>query len=205
VQQTPAQPGSPAATTQPAPYAVPVSSIPRTADEVNATRIKIEDLKTQLQDFAERRNSVASQLRRADIDARPGYQGRLANLDENINLLQNQIAQSSLALAQAPAPAVVAATVLAGGVSFPASGVARTVVPMMLAFSVVIVSLTFARMVWRRRSARPALAADPAGSQRLDQIQQSVDAIALEVERISEGQRFVTKVLADRENVALPR
>jgi hypothetical protein len=29
----------------------------------------------------------------------------------------------------------------------------------------------------------------------MDQLQNAVDAIALEVERISEGQRFVTKVL----------
>ncbi len=32
----------------------------------------------------------------------------------------------------------------------------------------------------------------------LQQITQSVDAIAIEVERISEGQRFTTKMLADR-------
>ncbi len=32
----------------------------------------------------------------------------------------------------------------------------------------------------------------------LQQISQSVDAIAIEVERISEGQRFTTKLLADR-------
>jgi hypothetical protein len=35
--------------------------------------------------------------------------------------------------------------------------------------------------------------------QRLAQLQQSVDAIAVEVERIAEGQRFNTKLLADGE------
>ena len=34
--------------------------------------------------------------------------------------------------------------------------------------------------------------------QRLDQISASVDAIAIEVERISEGQRFTTKMLAEK-------
>jgi hypothetical protein len=34
--------------------------------------------------------------------------------------------------------------------------------------------------------------------QRLERIEQAVDAIAIEVERISEGQRFTTKLLADR-------
>jgi hypothetical protein len=34
---------------------------------------------------------------------------------------------------------------------------------------------------------------------RLDRIERSVEAVAIEVERISEGQRFVTKLLAERE------
>ena len=34
--------------------------------------------------------------------------------------------------------------------------------------------------------------------QRLKRIEQAVDAIAIEVERISEGQRFTTKLLSDR-------
>jgi hypothetical protein len=33
---------------------------------------------------------------------------------------------------------------------------------------------------------------------KIAQLQQSVDTIALEVERISEGQRFTTKLLAER-------
>ena len=33
---------------------------------------------------------------------------------------------------------------------------------------------------------------------RLERIERGVESIALEVERISEGQRFVTRVLADR-------
>lgn len=35
---------------------------------------------------------------------------------------------------------------------------------------------------------------------RLHHLEQAVDAIAIEVERISEGQRFTTKLLTDREN-----
>ncbi|HET7551020.1 MAG TPA: hypothetical protein VFK04_07005 [Gemmatimonadaceae bacterium] len=34
--------------------------------------------------------------------------------------------------------------------------------------------------------------------QRLEQLQQSMDSVAVEVERISEGQRFTTKLLAER-------
>ncbi|MCC6930840.1 MAG: hypothetical protein IT359_17755 [Gemmatimonadaceae bacterium] len=35
-------------------------------------------------------------------------------------------------------------------------------------------------------------------SQRLDRIEQAIEAMAVEVERISEGQRFVTKLLSER-------
>jgi hypothetical protein len=42
--------------------------------------------------------------------------------------------------------------------------------------------------------------------QRFDQLQQSIDAIAVEVERIAEAQRFSAKLLAERaETPSLPR
>lgn len=43
-------------------------------------------------------------------------------------------------------------------------------------------------------AAEPPLATDP----RFDRLEQAVEAVALEMERVSEGQRFVTKLLADR-------
>lgn len=36
---------------------------------------------------------------------------------------------------------------------------------------------------------------------RLERMEQSIEAIGLEIERISEGQRFTTKLLADRSGV----
>lgn len=45
--------------------------------------------------------------------------------------------------------------------------------------------------------------------ERLNRIEQAVDAIAIETERISEGQRFTTRLLSDRQsadaNVLAPR
>ena len=46
-----------------------------------------------------------------------------------------------------------------------------------------------------KRSVAPP--SDPEVRNRLERIEQAVDAIAVEVERISEGQRFTTKVIAD--------
>jgi hypothetical protein len=63
----------------------------------------------------------------------------------------------------------------------------------------IITSVLIIAVALTRRRARPA---DPAAlqhiAQRLDRIEQAVDAIAIEVERVSEGQRFTSKLLADR-------
>jgi hypothetical protein len=48
-------------------------------------------------------------------------------------------------------------------------------------------------------------AADRQIAARIERIEQAVDSIAVEVERISENQRFTTKLLSEREGVVLPR
>ena len=62
--------------------------------------------------------------------------------------------------------------------------------------------LALAGIVWigalTRRSAGPIDSRDIETQQRLVQLQQSVDAVALEVERIGEAQRFTAKLAADR-------
>ena len=55
-----------------------------------------------------------------------------------------------------------------------------------------------------RRPIEPGLSSDTAA--RLERIEQAVDAMAIEVERIAEGQRFVTRLMSEQaqERVALP-
>jgi Na+-transporting methylmalonyl-CoA/oxaloacetate decarboxylase gamma subunit len=49
---------------------------------------------------------------------------------------------------------------------------------------------------WEREPLQPAMPSEVAT--RLERIEQAVEAVAIEVERISEGQRFTTKLLSDR-------
>ena len=51
----------------------------------------------------------------------------------------------------------------------------------------------------KRQAERPSLTKDD----RLLHLEQAIDAIAIEVERISEAQRFQTKLLSDRERESL--
>jgi len=59
------------------------------------------------------------------------------------------------------------------------------------------ISIAIARRIWR--GVRPVAArTEDTLSPRFDRLEQAVDAIAIEVERVSEGQRFVTRVLTER-------
>ena len=63
----------------------------------------------------------------------------------------------------------------------------------------VVVGLPIARALAKkmeRDAGRPRIPAEV--SQRLERMEHAIDTIAVEVERISEGQRFVTKLLAER-------
>ena len=66
--------------------------------------------------------------------------------------------------------------------------------------------IAYARLIWKRtsepRRERPAIQADQI-IHRLEQLQQAVDTMSLEVERISEGQRFVTKLMSEKDRFAL--
>lgn len=72
------------------------------------------------------------------------------------------------------------------------------------ALVITILGLPLVRVVARRLDRRDAPA--PPGlariEERLGRLEAGVDAIAVEVERISEGQRFTTKLLAERSGTA---
>lgn len=72
-----------------------------------------------------------------------------------------------------------------------------------LMIAVIIIGLPLARAFARRmdrRSAAPQMPTEV--SAQLAQLNQAVDAIALEVERISEGQRFTTRLLSEQRDAA---
>ena len=62
-------------------------------------------------------------------------------------------------------------------------------------------AVALARRVWVRNGPPPVMP-NLETSPRLQRIEQAIESIALEVERIGEAQRFTTRVLAEREPVA---
>lgn len=72
-----------------------------------------------------------------------------------------------------------------------------------LTVAVIIIGLPLARAFARRMDRRGGVAQIPNEvSSQLAHLNQAVDAIALEVERISEGQRFTTRLLSEQRDAA---
>lgn len=66
-------------------------------------------------------------------------------------------------------------------------------------------SIGITRRLLRRSPKDTGVATNDMLSPRLDRLENAVDAIAIEIERIAEGQRFVTKVMAERPTQAPAR
>ena len=66
----------------------------------------------------------------------------------------------------------------------------------------IAVGTPLARAFARRMERESKTKLAPEVTSRLERIEQAVDAIAIEVERISEGQRFTTKLLTERASEA---
>jgi hypothetical protein len=75
-----------------------------------------------------------------------------------------------------------------------------------LTMAAIIIGLPLARAFARRMDRRGGTGQIPTEiTSQLAQLNQAVDAIALEVERISEGQRFTTRLLTENREAKLPR
>ena len=72
---------------------------------------------------------------------------------------------------------------------------------MAMGFSMIILlplSIAYARRIWRRSAAPPAL--PPEFNDRMSNLERGIEAVAIEVERVGEGQRFVTQLLAEADH-----
>jgi hypothetical protein len=170
---------------------------PMSARELNALKAQRSELSDQLQSVDGRRSKLLSQLRSTgDPTAVKGLEDRLALLDKRQLQLESDLATTGQQLSSVPAG-------LVAGTAIPVfAGLGSGQVVAISIFSIIFVlgplAVGFARTLWRRPSP-PALppAAITETAQRLERLEGAVDSIAIEIERISEGQRFVTKLLSE--------
>ena len=198
---------TPRASSTPAPFVVDVSQIPRTPEEVRGIRIKLKDLRSELQDAASRRQKIAGQLEDASARSSRGLEDRLQVLDSRIVQIEKDITANGALLKSASPAALAAGTQQDPDPAKIMAEIGDKLIPLVGILSVFVFfpfAIAVSRFIWKRSipSSRRAVP-DQASNQRLEQLQQSVDTIAIEVERISEGQRFVTRLLSERDGRAL--
>ena len=166
-----------------------------TRAQVEALRIQREDLGSQLTNVLERRNALADRLLTADRAARPGLEQQLEVLNLRVVALEQALAETGLQLGSAEAGL---AQVAPPGLPplqrlDPDQITGISIVFILLVLFPMAIAAT--RLMWKRATT-PRVKPNSVDSERLERVEQAVETIAIEIERISEGQRFVTKLLA---------
>jgi len=163
-------------------------------DELNN---QMERLKDERRDITNRLNGE-EQVSGAD---KVGLEKRLTTIDGRIDALDKQLAQADAQVASAaavPGAIVERPPEVRHGPPeevFVLGGI-------FLFVAIFPISIAYARRIWRRSAA--AVSALPHDIvERFTQIDQAVESIAVEVERIGEGQRFITRVLSEQKQPAL--
>jgi hypothetical protein len=202
---TPAPPLPPAAPIPPLPPSVVTSGqggnileLGRlSARDVAMLRQRGRELSNQLVSANTRRDELARALETADGVNKAGLEQRIAQLDQRIMTIEAAIAENGRFLASAPV------TGQTGSTGSPSPGplglnpgqiTGITIVGTI--FVLFPLALAAAWNLWKRGS-RAAVAPAAADAARMERLEQAVDAIAIEVERVSEGQRYVTRLLTE--------
>lgn len=181
------------------------------AEVLSGFRAQARELSRQLSTLEEKRLAIARRLREGEVSGadRAGLEARLQELDGQIASLYKDlaVANANVALAAAQPGAVEPSRP-----PLPREGPPEEVLVMgfvlAMTFSVPL-SIAWARRIWRRASGAPAAPAmmPREMDDRLTRLEQAMDAVAVEVERIGEGQRFVTRMLGagGAEPLAVPQ
>ena len=194
--QTPAQPPQPVAPV------VAGRVTPSPSAIYDGFRAQRRELSNQLDDLEGTRRNISSQLEELDpasTDRKP-LENRLTDIDARIKAVDQELATNATQLAQAAAipGAVVEQPPPAPNNQPPEE--AWVLGGIFLIVAIFPLSIALARRIWRRSAAVvTSLPRDIAD--RLQRMEQAIEATAVEVERIGEGQRFITRLFTEGETV----
>ena len=179
-------------------FQLSMTPAPQTARDIDALKARRDELSNQLQSVDSRRSNLISELKRTgDPVAIKGLEARLSLLDARQLQLESDIQQTGQQLT-GPAAGLLATTGRPPIVAGLSQNQVETLSILSILFIFFPLAVGAARAVWKRSSGPgrpPAVFTETA--QRLERLEASVDAIAIEIERVSEGQRFVTRLLSE--------
>ena len=175
---------------------VPINQSPTAL--LKAAEAARRELANQLDNLQERRNNLSERLQDPMVKGadKTGLESRIAEVDARISAVDKQIAAADAEVAKAAG--VPGAYVEPP--PFERSGPPEEVFVLGGIFIVVVllpISLAYARRIWRRGVVTVS-ALPQEVMERLTRLDQAVDSIAVEVERIGEGQRFMTRLFANK-------
>jgi hypothetical protein len=202
--QVPAPPATPAPPAARAAQVVTtrqLNPVPMTAQEVATLKARRSELSDQLISASNRRKELSNQARTATGADKAGLEQRLGVLDARVARLECEIDETGQQLASAGpvlARSSARGTVDFGPTSRSAMDIAFPIIAVLAAFAMFPIAVAIARNLWRRGSVVPKSGLDRDAAHRLERMEQAMEAIAIEIERVSEGQRFVTRLLGDQ-------
>ena len=178
---------------------MPLSDAQREAIEVARDRMS-----DQLISASGRRDAIAEALKTAQGADRAGLEQRLIQLDQRILQIESDLAETGRILTAAPPPGAPFTSVGFGPQGFDIGGGPGLSPGNITAISIIFilavlmpVAMAAARLMWRRATAPRPAGPSLESVQRLERVEHAIEAVAVEVERISEGQRFVTRILTE--------
>ena len=159
-------------------------------------------LQGQNRELVAQRNNLVDQLTEANASsltgpAKTGLEQRIAAVDKRIADVDQQIAAVDAQVSKAAAVpgAVVPHVEIRNSNDIPDQ--AFVLMGIFIVVVLLPLSIAFARRIWRKSvTVVSSLPADLMA--RIQRIEQTVESSGLEIERIGEGQRFVTKLLSER-------
>ena len=174
------------------------ASASQLSEQLGALRAQRDVLRRQVNGMPANEVRAGLEVQRAQLD------GQIAQVDMQLAAARAQIA-SRLGVPQSNVSTTGSVTIP------PPFYQRRTPDPDMivgLSFTLAIavglpIAIAYARRIWRGRPKETPAMPDESAS-RLERLEHAVDAIAIEIERVAEGQRFVTKVFAERPVAAPP-
>jgi hypothetical protein len=162
-------------------------------------RAQRRELSNQLEELEGTRREISRQLQQlpAGSPEGNGLEARITDIDARIKAVDQMLAGNAAQLAQAAAiPGAVVETPRFVRTGPPEE--AYVVGTIFMFVFLLPLSIAFARRIWRR-SAAVVTSFPKEITERLSRMEQAVDATAEEVERIGEGQRFLTRLFTEGE------
>lgn len=153
--------------------------------QINAVKAEIKEL--------------TGQLTPGTTDARESaIEDQLSNANDRLESLQSQLDRAisgqtqRIAVSSPPDPNDIP------------RGVQNIIEMGMVGLVMIVLGTPIIRLIARRFEPRPAAPAGADPNPRLERLEQAMDAVAIEIERVSEGQRFTNKLLGELKALPAP-